>query len=245
MSWVKRVNKEYIHPEFLQVMELTLKKLEDGGTPFKVYSGLRSFKEQELLYAKGRSLPGKIVTNARGGQSMHNYGLAVDLAPYNLMTPEKWDLHWPDPDKQDSVWHYLEDALFEVSQSLGFDNLEFEWGGRWKFRDVPHCQVRTTIRELRSGFYPLSKNADWMVKSHTTFLCNTPWMKRRVQYLLNELEYDCGRVDGAHGPRTEKALHEFLDDNGVRTSEEFTEEIVEMLVRSFHSGYYNEDTPVA
>ena len=40
---------------------------------------LRSFKEQEALYAQGRSLPGKIVTQAKAGLSYHNYGIAIDI----------------------------------------------------------------------------------------------------------------------------------------------------------------------
>ena len=40
---------------------------------------LRTIKEQNDLYAQGRTKPGKIVTNAKGGQSYHNYGLAIDI----------------------------------------------------------------------------------------------------------------------------------------------------------------------
>jgi peptidoglycan L-alanyl-D-glutamate endopeptidase CwlK len=40
----------------------------------------RSFEEQALLYQKGRSRPGPIVTNARPGSSFHNYGRAVYCA---------------------------------------------------------------------------------------------------------------------------------------------------------------------
>ena len=40
---------------------------------------LRTFKEQDDLYSQGRTRPGKIVTNAKGGDSYHNYGLAIDI----------------------------------------------------------------------------------------------------------------------------------------------------------------------
>ena len=40
---------------------------------------LRSGAEQDALYAKGRTEPGKIVTKARAGQSAHQYGLALDF----------------------------------------------------------------------------------------------------------------------------------------------------------------------
>lgn len=40
---------------------------------------IRTFAEQEALYAQGRTKPGKVVTNAKAGMSYHNYGLAVDI----------------------------------------------------------------------------------------------------------------------------------------------------------------------
>lgn len=40
---------------------------------------LRTNAEQNELYAKGRTKPGSIVTYAKGGQSYHNFGLAVDI----------------------------------------------------------------------------------------------------------------------------------------------------------------------
>lgn len=40
---------------------------------------LRTISEQNELYAQGRTKPGKVVTFAKGGQSMHNYGLAIDI----------------------------------------------------------------------------------------------------------------------------------------------------------------------
>lgn len=45
-----------------------------------VIAGIRSFDESTKLYAQGRTTPGPIVTNAPGGSSYHNYGLAFDFA---------------------------------------------------------------------------------------------------------------------------------------------------------------------
>ena len=42
---------------------------------FGVFMGLRTFAQQNALYAQGRITPGKIVTKAKGGQSWHNFGL--------------------------------------------------------------------------------------------------------------------------------------------------------------------------
>ena len=54
---------------------------EASGNPVRVTQGLRTYAEQDALYAQGRTTPGPIVTNARGGQSYHNFGLAIDVAP--------------------------------------------------------------------------------------------------------------------------------------------------------------------
>ena len=40
---------------------------------------IRSMEEQEILYAKGRTTPGPVVTWAKPGRSYHNYGMAVDI----------------------------------------------------------------------------------------------------------------------------------------------------------------------
>ena len=229
--WKKSIDKGSLHPEFLSVIEMTLRILESMKTPFKVYSGLRSFAEQDALYAKGRTAPGNMVTKARGGQSMHNYGLAVDLAPLNLMTPEDWDVHWPDiTSVRGDVWRNLEQAL-EEAQILSDGDLTFEWGGRWRFRDLPHCQIRITSGELRSGYYPPSKDAEWLVFAHTTFLYDSDWMKRRVQALLNHLGYKAGVVDGIHGMRTKDAISAFQKERSPIASGHADQRTVEQLVR--------------
>ncbi|MCG8432486.1 MAG: M15 family metallopeptidase [Gammaproteobacteria bacterium] len=179
--------------------------LKSEGTPFKIYSGLRTFKEQDSLYAKGRTTPGKVVTKAKGGDSLHNYGLAVDMAP--LLDPDKpkGNVYWPDHDAPE--WEDLEYAITEASR-VAVDT-EYEWGGRWRFRDLPHVQVRITLGELRSGVYPYSFDIEWLVSAHTSFLYNTPWINKRIQYLLNATGYKAGYVDGIVGNRTKAAAREF------------------------------------
>ena len=49
------------------------------GIQLRISQGYRTFGEQDVIYAQGRTKKGAIVTNAKGGQSYHNYGLAVDL----------------------------------------------------------------------------------------------------------------------------------------------------------------------
>lgn len=77
-------------------------------------SGIRSFMSQDNLYAQGREQvdgmwvvkhPGKVVTNAKGGQSPHNYSCATDWCLWDL----DGEPHWPD--KADPVWKQYIDAV--------------------------------------------------------------------------------------------------------------------------------------
>lgn len=94
------------------------------GITIKVTSALRTYAEQDALYAQGRTKPGSIVTNARGGQSAHNFGLAFDVTEFNGTKP---------------VWESDNyDVVGEIGQKMGLD-----WGGSWRsFTDRPHFAFR-------------------------------------------------------------------------------------------------------
>ena len=71
-----------LHPsirEQLKADYLEINKRLPKGVRLRFAEGLRTIKEQDELYAKGRTKAGKIVTNATGGQYIHNYGLAFDI----------------------------------------------------------------------------------------------------------------------------------------------------------------------
>lgn len=94
------------------------------GITLKVISGLRSYAEQDALYAQGRSAPGPKVTNARGGYSSHNFGIAFDVGVF------EGSKYIPESPKYD--------AVAALGQELGL-----EWGGSWKsIVDKPHWQLR-------------------------------------------------------------------------------------------------------
>ena len=60
---------------------------------FEVTQGLRTYAEQDALYAQGRTVPGEIVTNAAAGYSWHNFGNAVDLVPEDITIGQPdWNL---------------------------------------------------------------------------------------------------------------------------------------------------------
>jgi len=93
---------------------------------------LRTFREQNELYAIGRSKPGKKVTQAAGGHSYHNYGLAIDICLIIDGKEASWDTSTDfDADKL-SDWM----EVVKIFRSYGW-----EWGGDWSgFRDLPHFQ---------------------------------------------------------------------------------------------------------
>jgi len=81
----------------------------------------RTIAEQDILYEQGRSLPGHIVTNAKGGQSYHNFGLAIDLCVLNDTGVN---------------WSYDMAQLRPIAQKY-----MIEWGGDWhSMKDYPHFQ---------------------------------------------------------------------------------------------------------
>lgn len=120
-----------VHPELAKrivQLEEVLGK-QDPPIQFEVVQGLRTFAEQDALFAKGRTKPGPKVTNARGGQSNHNYGLAVDIAP---LKGGKIDWSVKNP-----AWKIM---------GLEGRKLGLEWGGDWTtLVDMPHFQLPVTM----------------------------------------------------------------------------------------------------
>jgi peptidoglycan L-alanyl-D-glutamate endopeptidase CwlK len=96
-----------------------------AGVAVLVTQGLRTWEEQDALFAQGRTTPGKVVTNARGGESWQNFGLAFDIVVLDSVAKADWDTSHPG---------WIRAA--GIGKSLGL-----EWGGDWKgFKDLPHFQ---------------------------------------------------------------------------------------------------------
>lgn len=90
----------------------------------------RSNEEQNKLYAQGRTIAGKIVTNSRGSQSYHNYGLAIDIC---FIIDGKVSYDTKKDFDGDGLADWME--VVRIFKSYGW-----EWGGDWKFLDLPHFQ---------------------------------------------------------------------------------------------------------
>jgi LysM repeat protein/GH24 family phage-related lysozyme (muramidase) len=114
-----------VHPKLAECVNGMATALEKRSILIRITDGIRTFEEQDALYAKGRTQQGKIVTHARGGYSNHNYGLAVDVVPMVNGKPD-WGV-------AEEVWK----AIGEAGQGAGL-----EWGGTWKkLVDKPHFQL--------------------------------------------------------------------------------------------------------
>lgn len=111
-------------PEVRPMARALVHKAAALGITIRIISGLRTFEEQDALYAQGRSAPGHIVTNARGGYSNHNFGIAFDIGVFEGNK-------------------YLPDSVkYKVVGALGMD-MGLEWGGNWRsIVDQPHFQYR-------------------------------------------------------------------------------------------------------
>lgn len=100
----------------------------------------RDNQMQAVLYAQGRTTPGKIVTNDPGPGGPHSLRVALDIAPAVKDLGGKVTLVYDTP-----LWP-------QISQC--FKNQGFEWGGDWhSIKDKPHFQftVFQTLAEIRAG----------------------------------------------------------------------------------------------
>lgn len=122
-----------VHPLLIAAVLRILDAMRTLGHPMMVTDALRTDEEQQILYAKGRSAPGDIVTykdgvNKRSNHQPHadGFGYAVDLAFLDADGHPTWDV-------KNNPW-YLYGAMAK-SQGL-------VWGGTWTtLVDLPHIEM--------------------------------------------------------------------------------------------------------
>lgn len=111
-------------PEVQPLARALVQKAAANGITIKIISGLRTYAEQDALYAQGRTSPGNKVTKARGGYSNHNFGIAFDVGVFSGNS------------------YLTESPKYKAVGALGMD-LGLEWGGNWTtIVDQPHFQLR-------------------------------------------------------------------------------------------------------
>ena len=142
-------------PGFAKKLHTVLLMLEAEDVHMRIVQGLRTWKEQDDLYAQGRSKPGNIVTKVRGGYSWHNYGLAADCVPD--ADPNRPGFQ---PDWEPSSQRYKRFLAVAKAQGLTI-------GADWRtFPDYPHVQdgklsVGPTD-EIRELYAQKGMNAVWI-----------------------------------------------------------------------------------
>ncbi|XID96233.1 M15 family metallopeptidase [Paenibacillaceae bacterium WGS1546] len=148
-QWFREVSPVTgLHPVVAMNMDRLIADSAKIGIGIRITDGFRSVEEQDALYRQGRTADGPIVTQVKGGQSYHNYGLAIDFA---LELPDGqviWDLDYDGNGNGTSDWM----EVVEIAKKLGFS-----WGGDWEgFPDYPHLQMDFgyTIGELQRGWRP-------------------------------------------------------------------------------------------
>ena len=124
-------------PQVKSRVDAFIQACKDKGIDILVTSTYRDLESQDILYEQGRSTPGKIVTNARGGDSYHNWRCAVDVVPIIGGKPD-WDGSHP-------VWY----EIGKIGEECGL-----EWAGNWKsFKELAHFQYsgKLTLAQLKEG----------------------------------------------------------------------------------------------
>ena len=153
-----------LHPRLQAKFKLLQKKCAQEGIKIRATECLRTAKEQDALYAKGRTAPGSKVTNARGrdAKSMHQWGVAVDIV-IDMDADKDGDV-----DIRDLYNVKLLNVVGKIGESIGL-----EWGGSWKsIVDKPHFQLPdwgSTPAKLKAKYgTPAKFIATWYKKTKTT-----------------------------------------------------------------------------
>ncbi|OIQ22218.1 MAG: peptidoglycan L-alanyl-D-glutamate endopeptidase [Flavobacterium sp. MedPE-SWcel] len=142
-----------LHPtvrkEVLEAYTYVNNKLLGKRVRLRFSSTLRTADEQKELYEKGRTAPGRKVTNAKAWQSIHNYGLALDIVLLidrdgnGSFESASWDT------KSDNDNDDIADWMEVINH---FKSIGWTWGGDWtRFKDYPHLEkTGHTWRTLKS-----------------------------------------------------------------------------------------------
>jgi len=104
-----------------------VKFMQDAGYPAKILYCYRSPEKQAELYAKGRTAPGRKVTNAQPWQSAHQFYEAVDIIHPKLA----WAV-------SETYWDTLASCVEVVSDRFA---VKLNHGHTWRFRDSAHIEM--------------------------------------------------------------------------------------------------------
>jgi peptidoglycan LD-endopeptidase CwlK len=124
LSNISRARLADVHPELARRVGLVADAMVVQLVRIEVDTALRTASQQDAIWNIGRDLPGKIVTHARGFQSNHVIGCAVDIAPDDAITGK------PDWNAEHPVWQ----SIVRIASSFGLRD-----GKSW--HDLPHLEL--------------------------------------------------------------------------------------------------------
>jgi peptidoglycan L-alanyl-D-glutamate endopeptidase CwlK len=134
-DFVSEQNISTLHPMVREAARKFINVADNNGIKLRIVSALRTFAEQDSLYAQGRTKPGQIVTNAKAGQSSHNFGTAIDVVPI-VNGKANWNADY--------------NRIAAIGKEIGFS-----WGGDWiSFKDKPHFEMNFgySLAQLRDKY---------------------------------------------------------------------------------------------
>lgn len=138
-----RIDMTQLYPPFLARLVRLLGEAQAFGRNYWAVSGTRTYAEQARLYFQGRTAAGPRVTDAKPGESAHNFGLAVDVCLDGVI--ERKGLQ---PDWRPASY----DALRPLTAKHGLG-----WGGNWRKPDRPHIywepfDTGESLQEVREAY---------------------------------------------------------------------------------------------
>lgn len=150
----RRIDDTRLYGQFRERCVALLEAARDSGAVFFVTSGPRTYAEQTLLYAQGRTSPGLVVTQARAGESAHNFGIAIDVCRDAAPDVGGLQMDW----RPESY-----EILADLSAEHGL-----VWGGAWLSPDRAHLQwpgfvTSTQLAPLRLAYESGGLAAVWAV----------------------------------------------------------------------------------
>lgn len=138
-----------LQPEFIGIIGQLVKVAQENGLNMQISAGKRTPEEQDALYSKGRTELGAKVTSAKRWQSLHNYGLAIDVF-FMVDGKASWEPK-------------LFETLWALACKAKLDQRGLVWSGNWVggFKEMAHFQLnKPDWRELAvaAGIDPITLN---------------------------------------------------------------------------------------
>ncbi|WP_343209485.1 M15 family metallopeptidase [Anaerolentibacter hominis] len=191
------------HPRLQKLADKLVQECKKQGLKIGISECLRTAAEQDALYAKGRTKPGSIVTNARGSSysSMHQWGVAFDFY------------------RNDGKGAYNESGNFFTKVGKIGQKLGLEWGGAWSsIVDKPHFQLPdwgSTPSKLKAKYgTPAKFMAAWEDPDYVPAKTVTSksskkdilWLQRKLNTCITGKSFSKLSEDGCFGSKTDAAI---------------------------------------